>query len=163
MSRRRPELENWDDRRLRQITNSNPETWVGTVLNTFVPTKMRNGPLEKPRVWTFGEIREAIRRELVRRNHPEPKASHLASLRTLRGLKALREEDALDESPRGYSIRRRWYWAEAISDIAHDLADGRSKLSIEAVHLGPGAHSMTVSFRDKKGRCASATVPIENR
>ena len=161
MARKRPGLVGWDDARLRRVTATDPEAWVGTILNTFSREAIDRADQRFNRVWRYGEIREAIRRELIRRGTSDVKAFQSASLRAWRGLHSLEGRGALRRTKAGYSLKERWGWAEMISDVAHELAGSRAKLSSEIIHGIPSGHTLRLSFESKFGRSVVLLLPIE--
>ena len=147
MSRRRPDLVGWDGSVLADLDTTDAKEWVTTVL-----TNARR--IERTRTWTFGEIREAIRRELERRAET-PNALNLARVRTQRGLAALREAGLIQKSGSGYRFPKRQRYAELIADMVRQAGKSRARLSVEPKFecLPDGSHtvSFTITFGDPRG------------
>jgi hypothetical protein len=100
MARRRPELSGWDNSVLKELESADSTEWVLMVLTTGKDV------LGKVRAWSFGEIREAVRREIERRGTVPEKARNLAGVRTMRGLASLEREGVVAKRGGRYRVSR---------------------------------------------------------
>lgn len=157
MSRKRPTLKDWNAHLLHDLDTSDPEHWVGTVLGALPRETDRKWPK-----WRFGEIREAIRRELTRRGMEPGRAEHLAHTRTSRGIHALREQGALTASESGYRLRLKWAMARAIRETVHRMVLGEipSTFRLEPFHLPEGGHGVRLRFSSRQGYEITAAFPV---
>lgn len=98
MGRHRPALDGWDERPLAELDSTDPREWVLTLLT--------DGRQVSPDVrgWTYGEIREAIRRAIAPKKGWGPGALNLASSRAQRGLAALKSEGLIVRRRNRYSV-----------------------------------------------------------
>ena len=99
MARPRPGLPGWNESTLHGVESTDPGDWVLDVLTDGLSI----GP-GRTRSWSFGEIREAIRREVESRTHDEVRANKTASIRTWRGLSDLKERGLVSERGGRYRV-----------------------------------------------------------
>ncbi|MFZ0699703.1 MAG: hypothetical protein WAN74_05900 [Thermoplasmata archaeon] len=138
---------------------------MGTVLSTLTTEEShlrRDGRVPRfYRSWRFGEIREAIRQELERRDGGGRDRMKLASLRTSRGLKALEEEGDLTRPNRRYRLSEERGWAEhaheAIRTSEQAVRDRKACLRVKMEHEGQ-THRITLAFEPKLGGPAEVTI-----
>jgi hypothetical protein len=167
MARPRPNLPEWNNESLRPMKGATPQVWVSAVLSSLTLEKrdigqsrlVRPGRLGR---WysarTFGEVREAIRRELERRGSTPSQASALASLRTARGLKDLEAAGAVVRRNGSYRLREEWVWGElsrdAVTKCQRGIRERRHFLRARVRRRkSGGGHwvEFTVSRRGKPG------------
>jgi hypothetical protein len=165
MARRRPDLRGWDDSRLREVGTADPRDWVGTVLNALTTdsTELGGGPAGRfHRSWGWGEIREAIRRELVRRGRDEEKAAKYSQILTDRGLKALRDEDALVRRGGRYRLMEEWAFGELARGVIRQgvraVRARKAGFRVRMEHLRGAGHQMTIEFVPRRGGRAHIKV-----
>jgi hypothetical protein len=170
MPRHRPQLKGWDDSWVSRVNTPNPEAWVRAVLGTplvavlqnprivtavFVSGGRRFSPSlnELPPFITgmrFGEVSEAIRRVLSRRESEKPEAdrrsdyriSKDANLKTNRGLRSLSTKGAIIKQGKLYRLSPDWGWAQ-LTTQAFDLCFPA---------LAAGTMDLEHKFRQLRGR-----------
>ena len=145
MARPRPELAGWAGERLQTLEGSSPREWVSTVLSTLWVSEadVSSGRLARwYKSWTFGQVREAIRREIERRGATPSRAASLASLRAARGLKELEAEGAVLRRRGAYRLTEALLWANASCDAIRMCAESLNK---------PG-YRLTADHTPQKGR-----------
>lgn len=182
MARRRPELRDWDGSWLRQVTSTDPGTWVRAVLATPLvhalqdPQAISEGLVSKRwgslgrqarrtpfiRGMRWGEIREAIRRELERRSQALPSAyrsdariSQDASLRTGRGISRLRTQRAIIETGGRYRLSPDWLMIDLFKlglDSYEPLLTSKLAVADHGLSRQGGRTYLEVTIRKRRER-----------
>ena len=148
MGRPPPDLAWWRDSYLSYLKTTDAAEWVGAVL-AFTPV---DSPDAKRRWWTFGEIREAIRKELVHREPSQPESAYqLADKRTSKGVKVLEAQGSLMHRGKRYAIRRRWFYAQNLRKLASTIASGTPMFGSKRPRGSISYRSSWFKFEYQKG------------